>query len=315
MAAVCLPLLQFDAVRVTRLDSCGNVVDDGCDMATSESVVTLALTNQNQDRQEYLQLNGKGEICVDETTEPQLRWIEFELTFCDVDPELFNIITGEPLVLSDAAVPLAIGWDTTQEGPLNSFFALEGWTNTGGDGCDDETGPTYGYFLLPFAVGGQVNGETLENGNINLTVTGRTKRNSPWGLGPYNVRIIEAAGPTLGDPAPLLTAIGATTHKRQFWTKLAPPAGVCGCQDITPELIVLPLVGAAAVVRTMTIPLDADGVPMAGYALWGDASAHVLVAAGTVSITHTYAIGTYTATFRSLSYSAPTYTSATITVT
>lgn len=313
MPSQCLPLLQFDAVRVTRLTNCGEVIDTECAYATSESVVTLSMTNNNQDRQEFLQLNGKGEICVDATVEPQLRWINFELTFCKVDPELFSIVTGEPLVLSDAAVPVAIGWNTTQEGPLNSFFALEGWTLTG-DSCDDGVAD-YGYFLLPFARGAQLSDVTLENGNINFTVTGRTTRNPLWGTGPYNVRIIEAVT-DLGEPAPLLTPMLPTQHRRMFWTELPPPAGVCGCQDLTPAVLVAPLPGLAAVPRVMTFPLDpADGSSMLpAYVDWGDASPSVLVTSGT-TLNHNYVIGTYTATFRSLKYSSPTYTSATITVT
>lgn len=311
MASECLPVLQFDVARVTRLDNCGTPTDTGCDYAVSEGVITLAMTNNNQERQEFLQLNGQGKICVDAAVEPQLRWINFELTFCNVDPELFNIITAEPLVLSDAVEPVAIGWDTTTDAPLNSFFALEAWTNTGGDSCTDGT-VDYGYFLLPFASGGQVSDITLENANINFTVTGRTRPNALWGTGPYNVRVIEAVLDQ-GEPAPLLTAIGPKVHRRQFWTELPPPANSCGCQDLTPEVEVLPLVAAAAVLRTMTFPLDPDGEPLLpGYIDWGDATPSVLVTSGTTA-THTYAVGSYTATYRPLTYSTPTYESATIT--
>lgn len=311
MASECLPVLQFDVARVTRLDNCGNPVDTGCDYAVSEGVITLAMTNNNQERQEFLQLNGQGRICVDEAIEPQLRWINFELTFCNVDPELFNIITAEPLVLSDAAEPVAIGWDTTEDAPLNSYFALEAWTNTGGDSCTDGVAD-YGYFLLPFAVGGQVSDITLENANINFTVTGRTKKNPLWGTGPYNVRIIEAVLDQ-GEPAPLLTAVGPKVHRRNFWTELPPPANSCGCQDLTPEVVVAPLAGLAATLRTMTFPLDPDGEPLLpAYIDWGDATPSVLVTSGTTA-THTYAVGSYTATFRTLAYSAPTYTSQQIT--
>lgn len=314
MAAQCLPLLQFDAVRVTRLNSCGTAQDSTCAYATSTGVISLAMTNENQDRQEYLQLDGRGQVCVLETTEAQLKWINVELQFCNVDPELFNIILAESLVLNDFSTPTAIGWDTTTLAPLNSFFGLEGWTNTGSDSCTDNQ-PDYGYFVMPFVIGTQLQDVTLENGNINFTVTGRTKAKSLWGTGPYNVRLIEAAGPTNGVPAPLLTSVGSTLHRRMFWTELPPPPTFCGCQDLTPTLVVLPLTGLAAVLRTMTIPIDPiTGVGFAGYATWGDASAATFVAAGTVSITHTYAIGSYTATFKPTSYSTPTYTSAVITV-
>lgn len=313
MASECLPVLQFDVARVTRLDECGEPVDSTCAYAVSEGVITLAMTNNNQERQEYLQLNGQGEICVDEAKEAQLRWINFELTFCNVDPELFNIITAEPLVLSDAASPVAIGWDTTQAAPLSSFFALEAWTNTGGDSCEDGT-TDYGYFLLPFAVGGQVSDVTLENAVINFTVTGRTKKNSLWGTGPYNVRIIEAVL-NLGQPAPLLTSIGPTVHRRQFWTELPPPPGVCGCQDLTPLVGVLPLAGASPLLVTLTFPLDADGAAiLPAYIDWGDASADTLVTTG-LTTTHSYAApGTYTATYMPTVYSTPDYTSAPIVV-
>lgn len=310
MASQCLPVLQFDVARVTRLNSCGTPVDSTCAYAVSEGVITLAMTNNNQDRQEYLQLNGQGEICVDEAKEAQLRWINWELTFCNVDPELFNIITAEPLVLNDAASPIAIGWDTTQSAPLNSYFALEAWTNTGGSSCEDGTAD-YGYFLMPFNVGGQVSDITLENANINFTVTGRTKKGALWGTGPFNVRIVEAAGPDLGEPAALLTSIGSTVHRRQFWTELPPANGFCGCQDLTPELIVLPLNATAATLRTLTFPTDADGPLLPGYIDWGDATPSVLVTSGT-NATHTYAVGNYVATYRTLKYSAPTWRSQTI---
>ena len=311
MASQCLPVLQFDVVRVTRLDQCGTPLNTTCAYAVSEGVITLAMTNNNQDRQEYLQLNGQGNICVDEAKEAQLRWINFELTFCNVDPELFNIITSAPLVLNDNASPVAIGWDTTQAAPLTSYFALEAWTNTGGSSCEDGTAD-YGYFLLPFAVGAEVSDITLENANINFTITGRTKKGALWGTGPFNVRVIEAAL-NLGQPAPLLTTIGSTVHRRQFWTELPPPAAFCGCQDLTPELIVLPLVATAATLRTMTFPLSPTGTPLLpAYIHWGDATPDVLVTAGT-NATHTYAVGSYTATYKTLAYSSPTYTSQTIT--
>lgn len=313
MAAQCLPVLQFDAIRVTRLNSCGTPVDSTCAYATSTGVITLAMTNQNQERQEYLQLNGQGDICVDETKEPQLRWIEYELTLCSVDPELFNVMTSEALVLNDAVAPLAIGFDMTQAGPLTSYVAIEMWTNTGGSSCDDGVAD-YGYFILPFTIGAQVSDLTLENGNINFTITGRTKRNALWGTGPYNVRLIEAVLDS-GEPAPLLTAIGATVHRRQFWTELPPPAGLCGCQDLTPTVLVSPLPGLAAVPRVMTFPVDAAGAPLLpAYVDWGDASPSVLVTAGT-TLNHSYIIGTYTATFRTLQYSAPTWRSGSIVVT
>lgn len=314
MSSQCLPLLQFDAVRVTKLNSCGTPQDTACAYATSQGVISLAMTNENQDRQEYLQLNGQGQICVLETLEAQLKWINVELQFCNVDPELFNLILSESMVLNDATPPVAIGWDTTTGGPLTSYFGLEGWTNTGSDSCTDNQ-PDYGYFVMPFVIGAQLSDVTLENGNINFTITGRTKAKSLWGTGPYNVRLIEAAGPSFGFPAPLLTTVGSTLHRRMFWTELPPPPTFCGCQDLTPALVVTPQSATAVTLRTMTIPVDpVTGVGFAGIADWGDLTTAV-VTAGTTNITHTYAVGTYTATFKPTSYSTPTYSLSNIVAT
>lgn len=310
MTSQCLPLLQFDAVRITKLNSCGTPQTGSCAYATSAGVISLAMTNENLDRQEYLQTDGQGRICVLETTETQLKWINVELQFCSVDPELFNLILAESLVLNDFSTPTAIGWDTTTQAPLNSFFGLEGWTNTGSDSCTDNQ-PDYGYFVMPFIIGAQLSDVTLENGNINFTITGRTKARSLWGTGPYNVRLIEAAGPTNGVPAPLLSTVGSTLHRRMFWTELPPPPTFCGCQNSNPPFNVAPASATAVTLRTATIPIDpVTGVGFAGYLTWGDAAAPVLVAAGTVSLTHTYAVGSYTATFKPTSYSTPTYSVA-----
>lgn len=312
MVATCEPYLQFDAVRVTKLTSCGALNDTGCSFATSEGVISLSMTAHNQDRQEYIQLNGQGNVCVNETKEAQLLWVEFELTFCNVDPDLFNIVTSEPLVVNDEATPRSIGWDTTTDAPLNSFFALEGWTNMSGDQCTDGT-PDYGYFLLPFCMGAQVGDITLENANINFTVKGRTHGNSLWGTGPYNVRLGEIA-PNLGVPLPLISSVGTKVHRRQFVTELPPPINVCGCQDVTPALVVTPTSGTAATPRVMTIPVDANGPILPGYAIWGDASAPQLITSGT-TVNHTYAVGTYTPSYKPVKYSTPSYVAPLNTVT
>lgn len=310
MASECLPMLQFDAIRVTRENICGVPQDSACAYATTQSAITLTLTEQYQDAQEYLRLNGQGVVCVYKRTERQLLGTDFELTICNVDPEMVNLFTSEALVLSDNASPVAIGWNTTRTAPLTSFFGLEAWVNTGED-CPGGV-RKYGYMVLPRGLGATAMTQPLENGNIDLTITGRLRDASPWGLGPYNVRIIEAVL-DLGEPAPLLTAILGTQFRRQFWTALGPPPTICGCQDLTPSVVVLPLAATAATLRTMTIPLDTNGVSLPGYIDWGDVTPSALVAAGATTATHTYAVGSYTATFRTTAYSAPTWTSASIT--
>lgn len=311
MPSVCHSVVRAPAARVTRLGPCGEIVSTGCDFATTESFVDITLTKVFQDRQDALQLNANGDICVDKPKAPILRWYEVTITFCNVDPELFNIVSAEPLVLNDALTPESIGWCTLPDSAASSNFALEFWTGTEDEGCDDDD-VVYGYGLLPRLTQGVIGDVTIENGNINFTVTAITRGANQWGTGPYNV-IINETGVNAGLPGPLLSAVNVNSHKCFFWTKLPPPEGHCGCQDVTPAFSVLPTSGAAAVLRTATFP-TLDGVPLLpGVIHWGDLTADTVVTSGTTT-THTYIAGSYTATYRPTEQSSPTYTSATITV-
>lgn len=312
MPSVCHSVVRAPAARVTRLGPCGEILSTGCDFATTSSFVDITLTKVLQDRQDALQLNANGDICVDKPKAPILRWYEVTITFCNVDPELFNIVSAEPLVLNDALTPESIGWCTLPDSPASSNFALEFWTGTEDEGCVEDT-VIYGYGLLPRVTQGMIGDVSIQNGVITFTVTAITRGANQWGTGPYNV-IINETGPNAGLPGPLLSAVNPSSHKCFFWTKLAPPEGACGCQDLTPAFAVLPTTGAAAVLRTATFPLDANGDPLLpGVIDWGDLTADTIVTSGT-STTHTYVAGSYVPTYRSTAMSGVTYTSPTITV-
>lgn len=312
MPSVCHSVIRAPAARVTRLGPCGEILSTGCDFATTESFVDITLTKVLQDRQDALQLNANGDICVDKPKPPILRWYEVVITFCNVDPELFNIVSAEPLVLNDAVTPESIGWCTLPSSPASSNFALEFWTGTEDEGCDGEE-VIYGYGLLPRITQGMIGDVTINNGVINFTVSGITRGGNQWGTGPYNV-ILNETGANAGFPAPLLSAVNVNSHKCFFWTKLGPPQGECGCQDGTPLFSVLPTSGAAAVPRVATFPLGADGLPLLpGVIDWDDGTV-VEVTSGTTA-NHTYAAGTYNPTYRAGDESGPTYISVNVVVT
>lgn len=314
MVAVCHSVVRAPAARVTRLNTCCEAVSTGCDYATTESFVDITLTKVLQERQDAFQLNAHGDICVDKPKFPILRWYEVVVTFCGVDPELFNIVSNEPLILNDAVVPEAIGWCTLPDSASAANFGLEFWTGTDEDGCEDGD-VDYGYGSLACIKQGMIGDVTIANGVINFTVSGITQIPNAWGLGPYNV-LINETGANAGFPGLRLTEMDPRAHKCFFWTKLAPPPGACGCQDLTPLVTVSPLAGAAPLNVTLTVPTGIDGNPLLpGVINWDDASPLQVVTSGT-SVPHTYTLaGTYNATYRSTGYSAPTYTSADIVVT
>lgn len=315
MASECHSVVRAPAMRVTRLGPCGEILDSSCAQATSESFVDITLTKVYQERQDALQLNANGDICVDKPKAPILRWYEVAIQFCNVDPELFNIVTAEPLVLNDALSPVAVGWDTMPDSAASSNFALEFWVGTDDDDCEDGE-VVYGYGLLPRVTQGTIGTITIGNAVINFTVNAITRGANQWGQGPYNV-LINETGANAGFPGPLLApGIPAAAHKRFIWTLLPPPEGVCGCQDLTPLVTVSPLAGSDPLNVTMTFPLDSDGDPILPAVIdWDDASPLEEVTSGTTA-PHVYAAaGTYTPTFTPTGMSSPTYVSADVVVT
>lgn len=232
MTSVCYTPWKVPRVRVTKVDACGLPVTGSCSRVTSSGIISIAMTKDYEARQEFFVKNGDGDFCVKETNPPILKWINLVLTFCNVDPEMLNIMTAEPVVYSDAAVPLATGYSTQEGTAALANFALEGWTRIAGSvACSG--GAEYGYTLFPWIVEGTVGDVTYENGAANFVVNGRTRSGSNWGTGPYYVDLSDATA-TLNNPIALLTPILSTQHHRQFLTRMAPPAASCGCASLAP---------------------------------------------------------------------------------
>lgn len=236
MPSRCYTPFKIPTVRATLLNSCGQPVTGECSTVVSNGIISVALTKEYEEREEFFVKNGDGQFCVTETNAPILKWVNLELTFCDVDPELANILSAEPLVYDDAATPNATGLNTSEGSAANANFALEGWTRIAAGDVPCTGGQEYGYFLWPWVVEGTIGDMTLENGVANFTISARTRNSSPWGTGPYMVDYSDnPAGSTT--EIPLLTPILSNQHQRMFLTRLAPPTGACGCvalDDLTP---------------------------------------------------------------------------------
>ena len=233
MTSVCYTPFKLPRIRATQLNACGTPVT-GCSTVVSDGIISIAMTKEYEDRQEFFVKNGDGNFCVRETNPPILKWINLVITFCGVDPELVNIMSAEPLVLNDATSPVATGWSTQEGSAANVNFALEGWTRltsvSNGPACSG--GVEYGYTLFPWIVEGTIGDMTYQNDTVNFILNARTRSNSTWGLGPYFVDYSDnPAGSTT--PIRLLTPIGSTQHDRRFLTRLAPPTASCGCTTLS----------------------------------------------------------------------------------
>lgn len=231
MTAVCYTPFKVPRVRVTKLNSCGQVVTGSCSQVVTDGIISIEMTKNYEDREEFFIKNGDGLFCVRETNPPILKWIDLVLTFCNVDPDLVFLTANEPLYSSDDAAATKTGFSTAENSVSNVNFAFEGWTRLSGSGVPCTGGTEFGYVLFPWVVEGTVGDMTFENGALNFVINARTRSLSLWGTGPYNVDLSDAAG-TLNNPIRMLTPIASDQHHRMFITRLAPPAASCGCAAV-----------------------------------------------------------------------------------
>jgi len=282
MVSVCVTPFKIPRVRVTKLDACGNPVLGSCSSVSSKGIISVEMTKEMQDRNDFYTENGDGEFCVKVTDPPKLKWINLTLTFCNVDPEMVNIMTSDPIVLSDATTPAAIGNRLREGSVASANFALEGWTRVAGSNACSGSQVAYLYNLWPWIVEGQVGDLTYENGVANFTVTGRTNPNSLWGSGPYTVYSSELPA-TLGDPLFLPDGpVTADDHHIWFRTFMAPPIEACGCTAIPLTFGAPGIVGQQV---TVTFP-EGSAVVHPMTVDWGDGSV-IDYTSGTTAV-HTY---------------------------
>lgn len=225
---VCAKPLQGETLRATRLDECGNPEFGECAYGVSDGWVEVVLTPSTEEGERFLQRNAAGRAIVNERGRPSLNWYDVSIQFQEVDPELFTVLTG--LLPYEDDQGNVIGVVVTESEFATANFALELWMGNAEEECVEGAPlPFYGYNLLPWVVEGALAEDiTIANALITFTITGRTRKGTPWGVGPYDV-VLDLNG----DPSPLFTAIPTDTHHLPIWTQLAPPEAECGCLSLS----------------------------------------------------------------------------------
>jgi hypothetical protein len=287
----CLSLVKGRRIRVTALDACGRPIYGDCSQVTSKGFISVAFTANTTESDEISVTNAAGEVCVYEAAVTSLTGYGIEIAFCEVDPELFALVTGQPVVTApDGTV---IGFDVdTKVGLENSNFALELWAGSpAGDACSTAGSQgSYGYLLLPFLKGGILGDFTVENGAVTFTLTGaNTSEGNSWGTGPYDVMLDGSAA-----PGPMSSPVSTSTALRTMIVDLAPPEAACGCRPVLdPTEDAITSVAAVVTLKDAAFTVT----PAATSSVWydfGDGTWDYVAAPG--ATTHTYAnAGTYTA--------------------
>jgi hypothetical protein len=279
-------------MRATVLDTAGRPVYGEDSVVVTKGFITVAMTTVTEEGEAITVTNAAGETCVAEVATPQMNGFTVEATFCEVDYRLFEILTGQRVLLDDDGVAIGIA-ESTNVDLATVNFALELWLGS-------KTAGEWGYVLLPFLRGGIIGDVTVENAAITFTVTGLvTRGGSNWGTGPYAVQTVG------GSPARLKDAVTATEHRRWLTVNVAPPAVLEGSTPL------LDPTDAAVTDLTTTVdgrevtftPVPAGTDPVTyefGDGTWDYAATgtyvHEYANAGTYTVTATRGIDSHTET-------------------
>lgn len=221
----CPKLAEGDVVRITRVDNCGKPIPGENNAFVDDcwaSVEMAANVEQGTDIN-FRGMNGRS--CGFKRGCPEFRGFDITGQFFTASPEMIELLTGNPVVFDYAGNP--IGWDDCQV-QCHGGFALEVWQNVIGEECpeDGEAEGLWFLWTLPWITNAILGNLTVNNEGLTFSLTGNTRANGRWGVGPWDVVAQDEAN----TPGPWLTPIGgegSECHRRGALVTVPPPEAVC----------------------------------------------------------------------------------------
>ncbi len=215
MATKTLKSLKGRVMRLTRVDSCGAPIVGACSSIVTDGFITVEYAPEVEAGEEFTSKNAWGDFCVSEKDADRTKWVNVTLSMCEVDPDVLDLVGGgNPITDGTDTIGASFGQNNNTEA-----FAIEVWTKQAGGACDGGN-PEWGYFVVPFATNGSLDGSvTIENGTLTVGLKGEGQpATADWGVNPYGDNpLLAAAGFPTGD----LWAVVRTT--------VQPPAVTDGC--------------------------------------------------------------------------------------
>lgn len=220
MATTKFASIKARRIRVTAVDACGSpIIGTGACSIVSSGFVSVGLSAQVEDGQEFLVPNAWGDFCINEKDDSRVKRFDTTIEFCEVDPEILALLTGgRTFVTGTAPNTTAIGGTFGES--VGQDFSLELWSKIAGGQCAG--GSQWIYWALPHLKGGTIGDLTFENGPLSMTVqgAGTIGAGEDWGTGPYN-------------DFKLPVALLDTEHIGYVVTSLTPPTDTDGCTTLT----------------------------------------------------------------------------------
>jgi hypothetical protein len=181
--------VQGVALRVTRLDAAGNMLNGAGDSYTTTAFLRASFTPEYEEGDEITEKSADGTICVSYKAPDTLKRITMEIAICEPDPELTALMSGGLLLRKNfgtfaSPTNQSIGWAAPGVGddPAGNGVAIEVWSFAVKNGKRASTLP-YFYWVFPYAKLRQSGDRVLENGLLSNTFEGYGLGNGTFGSG------------------------------------------------------------------------------------------------------------------------------------
>lgn len=170
--------IQGVSIRVTRLDSAGNLMTGPGDSYTTSAFMRISFTPEYEEGDEITEKGANGVVCVTYKAPDTLKRITMELAICEPDPELSALLSGGLLLrknLGSSEDPnlKSVGWAAPGVGddPAGNGVAIEAWSHAVKDGKRAGVLP-YFHWVFPFVKMRQSGDRVIENGLLANTFEG-----------------------------------------------------------------------------------------------------------------------------------------------
>jgi hypothetical protein len=228
MAGICVGSIKICALRVTLLDSVGNVVGGPNNYVSTILESQLQFTGVVDKGKDLFYRDGCDRPLSNYKSPELLRRFDLQVDFYALEPAVQSLMLAAP-ILSDGSGN-AVGFEYAMQDcptdPQPPNTAIEAWSWSWQ--CDSQVAATpYWYYLWPSVQWSTDQAQILQTDLLQPKLTGFTRRNPVWGHGPFGGIVKGAAG---GPTYQSATGGGAV-----FLTSTPPPAAVCGFGTVSPS--------------------------------------------------------------------------------
>jgi hypothetical protein len=174
--------ISGSVIRVTRLQADGTLLIGASASYVTKSMISVSMTPEYEDGDEFVQKNAAGEVCVTFKAPDTLKRVTMEIAICNPDPEFTEMVAGGTLL---SAGGQSVGWaaPVTGANANPNGVAVEVWSRAIVNGAPAGTNP-YWHWVFPRVTLRQSGDRTIENDILATAFEGYSLGNAGFGDGP-----------------------------------------------------------------------------------------------------------------------------------